>query len=119
MSTSGRTVTSDDGTTIAYERAGIGPALILVDAAGHYREFSSFGGLIGLLAADFTVYHYDRRGRGGSTDNPPYAVRRSRGPRRADRRSRRLGVPVRLLLRRAARPACRGERTHDSQAGAA
>jgi pimeloyl-ACP methyl ester carboxylesterase len=70
------TVTSKDGTSIAYEQAGTGPALILVDAAGHYREFSSFGGLIGLLAADFTVYHYDRRGRGASTDTAPYAVER-------------------------------------------
>jgi pimeloyl-ACP methyl ester carboxylesterase len=72
----GSTVTSSDGTSIAYERAGAGPALILVDAAGHYRDFTSFGGLIGLLAADFTVYHYDRRGRGGSTDTAPFAVER-------------------------------------------
>jgi pimeloyl-ACP methyl ester carboxylesterase len=71
-----RTVTSKDGTSIAYEVAGTGPALILVDAAGHYREFSSFDGLVGLLATDFTVYHYDRRGRGGSTDTAPFAVER-------------------------------------------
>lgn len=70
------TVTAKDGTSIAYEQAGGGPALILVDAAGHYREFSSFGGLIGLLVPHFTVYHYDRRGRGGSTDIQPYAVER-------------------------------------------
>ena len=69
-------VTSEDGTAIAYEQAGTGPALILVDAAGRSREFGSFGGLIGRLAADFTVYHYDRRGRGGSTDTAPYAVER-------------------------------------------
>ena len=69
-------VRSHDGTTIEFERSGIGPALILVDAAGHYRELSSFRGLIHLLAADFTVYHYDRRGRGGSTDTAPYAVER-------------------------------------------
>ena len=74
--TTSRTVTSKDGTSIAYEQFGSGPALILVDAAGHYRAFSSFGGLIGLLAPDFTVYHYDRRGRGGSTDTAPYAVER-------------------------------------------
>jgi pimeloyl-ACP methyl ester carboxylesterase len=74
--TTSKTVTSKDGTQIAYEQAGTGPALVLVDAAGHYRELSSFGGLIGLLAADFTVYHYDRRGRGGSTDTSPYAVER-------------------------------------------
>jgi pimeloyl-ACP methyl ester carboxylesterase len=47
-----------------------------VDAAGHYRAFSSFHGLIGLLAVNFTVYHYDRRGRGDSNDTPPYAVDR-------------------------------------------
>ena len=69
-------VTSRDGTVIAYERTGTGPPLILVDAAGHYRDFSSFRGLIGLLAADFTVYHYDRRGRGASTDTAPFAVER-------------------------------------------
>jgi pimeloyl-ACP methyl ester carboxylesterase len=74
--TTAKTVTSRDGTTIAYEVTGAGPALILVDAAGHYRAFSSFTGLIGLLAGHFTVYHYDRRGRGDSTDTPPYAVER-------------------------------------------
>ena len=61
-------VASRDGTVIAHERTGRGPALILVDAAGHYREFSSFTGLIDLLAREFTVFHYDRRGRGASTD---------------------------------------------------
>jgi pimeloyl-ACP methyl ester carboxylesterase len=75
-SATSKTVTSNDGTSIAYERAGAGPALILVDAAGHYRALSSFGGLIGLLAAHFTVYNYDRRGRGDSTDTAPYAVER-------------------------------------------
>jgi pimeloyl-ACP methyl ester carboxylesterase len=69
-------VRSADGTTIAFERSGAGPALILVDAAGHYRAFSSFTGLTELLAADFTVYNYDRRGRGASTDAAPYAVQR-------------------------------------------
>jgi pimeloyl-ACP methyl ester carboxylesterase len=67
---------SRDGTQIAFERSGDGPALILVDAAGHYRRFSSFGGLIGLLTPHFTVYHYDRRGRGDSSDTGPYAVGR-------------------------------------------
>jgi pimeloyl-ACP methyl ester carboxylesterase len=71
-----QTVMSKDGTSIAYDQAGTGPALILVDAAGHYRQLSSFGGLIGLLADDFTVYHYDRRGRGASGDTAPYAVER-------------------------------------------
>jgi pimeloyl-ACP methyl ester carboxylesterase len=70
------TVTSRDGTGIAYERAGTGPPLILVEAAGHYRAFSSFDGLMPLLAADFTVYRYDRRGRGDSGDTAPFAVER-------------------------------------------
>jgi pimeloyl-ACP methyl ester carboxylesterase len=70
------TVSSADGTPIAFERAGAGPALVLVDAAGHYRAFSSFTGLVGLLAPEFTVYQYDRRGRGHSGDSPPYAVAR-------------------------------------------
>jgi len=70
-------VTSPDGTALAYEREGEGPALVLVDAAGHFRQFSTFnGGLIALLASDFTVVSYDRRGRGFSTDNAPYAVER-------------------------------------------
>ncbi len=69
-------VTSADGTPLAVEHTGSGPALILVDAAAHYRAFSSFSGLIPLLADDFTVYHYDRRGRGDSGDTTPYAVER-------------------------------------------
>jgi pimeloyl-ACP methyl ester carboxylesterase len=74
--TTSATVTSTDGTVIAHERTGQGPALILIDAAGHYREFTSFGGLFDLLASKLTVYHYDRRGRGSSTDTQPYAVER-------------------------------------------
>lgn len=70
------TVTSADGTAIAYERMGAGPPLILVDCAGHYRALSSFGGLAGRLAHRFTVYQYDRRGRGDSGDTPPYSVDR-------------------------------------------
>lgn len=69
-------VRSHDGTEIAFECAGSGPPLILVDAAGHYRDFSSFRELIDLLVTDFTVYHYDRRGRGASSDAAPYAVQR-------------------------------------------
>src|SRR5262245_28735722 len=69
-------VRSADGTTIAFERTGSGPAVILVEAAAHYRAFSSFTGLAKLLAEHFTVYRYDRRGRGDSTDTPPYSVAR-------------------------------------------
>ena len=69
-------VTSRDGTSIAFERAGSGPALIAVDAAGSYRDFRPFPPPVEELAAHFTVYVYDRRGRGASTDTPPYAVDR-------------------------------------------
>jgi pimeloyl-ACP methyl ester carboxylesterase len=69
-------VTSRDGTSIAFERTGAGPALIVVDAAGNYRDFRPLRAPVELLSADFTVYVYDRRGRGGSTDTPPYAVER-------------------------------------------
>jgi pimeloyl-ACP methyl ester carboxylesterase len=70
------TVTSRDGTRVAYERAGTGPPLILIDPAGHFRANSPFGELADLLAKDFTVIRYDRRGRGASTDTPPYAPAR-------------------------------------------
>lgn len=69
-------VTSSDGTSIAFERAGTGPALILVDAAGCFRGFGPMGPLAALLASEFTVFTYDRRGRGDSTDTLPYAVDR-------------------------------------------
>jgi pimeloyl-ACP methyl ester carboxylesterase len=66
-------VRSADGTRIAFDRVGDGPPVILVEAALHYRDFSSFGGLIRLLSRDFSVYAYDRRGRGESTDTAPYS----------------------------------------------
>jgi pimeloyl-ACP methyl ester carboxylesterase len=69
-------VTSRDGTTIAYEVSGSGPPLILVDAASCYRESGPMRPLAAALAGDFTVYVFDRRGRGESTDTEPYAVER-------------------------------------------
>jgi pimeloyl-ACP methyl ester carboxylesterase len=75
MSVAG-TVTSGDGTSIAFERAGSGPPLIAVDAAGSYSGFRPFPAPVELLAPHFTVYVYDRRGRGASGDTPPYAVQR-------------------------------------------
>jgi pimeloyl-ACP methyl ester carboxylesterase len=69
-------VVSRDGTSIAFERSGAGPALILVDAAGNYRDFRPLRAPVELLAADFTVYVYDRRGRGASTDTLPYSIER-------------------------------------------
>lgn len=67
-------VVSADGTTIAYERQGAGPALVIVGGALNTRQ--SPGALIGPLAAHFTVIAYDRRGRGDSGDTPPYAIER-------------------------------------------
>ena len=69
-----RTVRSSDGTTIAYEQVGTGPVLILVGGALNNRH--STAGLVSLLEKSFMVLSYDRRGRGDSTDTPPYAVER-------------------------------------------
>jgi alpha-beta hydrolase superfamily lysophospholipase len=70
------TVTSADGTTIGYDRTGSGPPVILVDGALCHRRFGPAGPLAAKLAGQFTVYTYDRRGRSGSGDTPPYAVER-------------------------------------------
>lgn len=69
-------VISKDGTTIAFEQSGKGPAIILVDAAGGFRGFGPMGPLAAQLDSRFTVFTYDRRGRGDSTDTLPYAVDR-------------------------------------------
>lgn len=67
-------VTSNDGTIITYDRLGGGPPVILV-SGGSVDRWSN-AGLAGILVADFTVFNYDRRGRGESGDTPPYAVQR-------------------------------------------
>jgi pimeloyl-ACP methyl ester carboxylesterase len=69
------TLSSRDGTTIAYDEQGEGPPLILVDGALTVHSSGS-GELAKLLAPHFTVYGYDRRGRGESGDTLPYAVDR-------------------------------------------
>jgi pimeloyl-ACP methyl ester carboxylesterase len=68
------TATSRDGTTIALDRSGDGPPVILV--CGQSTTRSSNAALAALLAPDFTVLNYDRRGRGDSGDTLPYAVER-------------------------------------------
>jgi pimeloyl-ACP methyl ester carboxylesterase len=70
------TTVSSDGTKIAYERSGEGPALILVDGALCYRAFGPSKALAKELEQYFTVYRYDRRARGESGDTKPYAVER-------------------------------------------
>lgn len=67
-------VRSKDGTSIAYERIGSGPAVILV--GGGAVDRSENAPLASELAQHFTVYNYDRRGRGDSRDTLPYAVQR-------------------------------------------
>jgi len=69
-----RTVTSKDGTTIAFDQVGNGLALILVGGALEQRAMDVE--TVQLLAQHFTVFHYDRRGRGDSTDTQPFAVER-------------------------------------------
>jgi pimeloyl-ACP methyl ester carboxylesterase len=67
-------VQSSDGTAIAYERSGDGPALVIV--GGAFADAATAAPLAAVLAPRFTVYAYDRRGRGASGDTPPYAVDR-------------------------------------------
>ena len=69
-----QTVTSKDGTKIALDVQGSGPAVVLV--SGGSVDRGSNAGLADALEADFTVYNYDRRGRGDSGDTLPYAVER-------------------------------------------
>jgi pimeloyl-ACP methyl ester carboxylesterase len=69
-----QTVTSKDGTKIAYEKTGNGPALILV--GGAFQDHNGLAAHAALLAEKFTVYNYDRRGRGESGNTEPYAVER-------------------------------------------
>jgi pimeloyl-ACP methyl ester carboxylesterase len=69
-------VTSADGSQIAYDCVGSGPAIILVDGALCRRAFGPMPKLAALLSQHFTVLSYDRRGRGDSSDTQPYAVAR-------------------------------------------
>jgi pimeloyl-ACP methyl ester carboxylesterase len=70
------TVTSRDGTAIAYDVAGDGPAVILVDGALGFRAFGGSPQLAALLAHGCRAYSYDRRGRGDSGDTQPYRLER-------------------------------------------
>jgi pimeloyl-ACP methyl ester carboxylesterase len=69
-----QSVTSKDGTIITYDRLGAGEPVVLI--SGGSVDKSSNAGLAELLAAHFTVYNYDRRGRGASGDTLPYSVER-------------------------------------------
>jgi pimeloyl-ACP methyl ester carboxylesterase len=68
------TVTSADGTRIAFDRFGDGPPIIM--AAGAFNDRSTTEPLSRALAAHCTAFNYDRRGRGDSGDTAPYSVQR-------------------------------------------
>lgn len=69
-------VTSKDGTKIGYSVVGAGPPIVLVDGALCWRASGPAGPLAEQLKDRFTVYTYDRRGRGESGDTKPFAVER-------------------------------------------
>ncbi len=72
-----KTITSKDGTMIAFDQFGSGPVVILVAGALQYRAFDQgMVPLAELLSQHFTVFHYDRRGRGDSTDPQTYELER-------------------------------------------
>jgi pimeloyl-ACP methyl ester carboxylesterase len=66
-------VTSKDGTVLAVDRTGAGPAVVCVGGALNDRHST---GWVAARLTGFTAYSYDRRGRGDSGDTPPYAVER-------------------------------------------
>lgn len=68
------TTTSADGTTLAYDRVGTGPALVFVPGVFNLRD--TCAPIADALADSFTSYTYDRRARGDSGDTQPYAVER-------------------------------------------
>jgi pimeloyl-ACP methyl ester carboxylesterase len=68
------TVTSRDGTTIAFDRLGEGPPVVLV--CGGSVDRMADAPIAQQLAPDLTVFNYDRRGRGDSGDTQPYAIER-------------------------------------------
>jgi pimeloyl-ACP methyl ester carboxylesterase len=71
------TVRSADGTAIAFDVHGDGPPLVLVGGAFQHRAIDQrTATLAQALGERFTVIHYDRRGRGDSTDTPPWSVER-------------------------------------------
>jgi pimeloyl-ACP methyl ester carboxylesterase len=70
------TTMSTDGTRIAFDRAGQGPAVIVVDGALCYRASGPSASFAELLTPHFTVFTYDRRGRGDSGNTAPYATER-------------------------------------------
>jgi pimeloyl-ACP methyl ester carboxylesterase len=69
-----RKANSKDGTTIAFDQSGEGPAVILV--VGAFNDRATGAPLARFLERHFTVFNYDRRGRGESGDTATYAIER-------------------------------------------
>lgn len=67
-------VRSKDGTKLAYNKTGAGPPLIYITGASCFRSFSPILKAVKVFSQHFTVYNYDRRGRGDSSDTAPYTV---------------------------------------------
>ncbi|WP_026926948.1 alpha/beta fold hydrolase [Granulicoccus phenolivorans] len=71
------TVTSADGTRLAYTAWGAGAPIVIIDGATAHRATTAENpATAALLADEFLVINYDRRGRGDSDDHLPYAVER-------------------------------------------
>jgi pimeloyl-ACP methyl ester carboxylesterase len=64
---------STDGTSIAFDREGEGPPVVLV---GGFPDRSANTRLLEHLSQRFTVFNYDRRGHGDSGDTQPWALQR-------------------------------------------
>lgn len=71
-----KTIQSKDGTTLAYDVAGKGPALIYITGATCHREFKPVQYDAEVYSTAFTVYNYDRRGRGDSGNTLPWSADR-------------------------------------------
>ncbi|WP_169086203.1 alpha/beta fold hydrolase [Paenibacillus sp. PL91] len=71
-----KTTRSKDGTTLAYDVYGSGPALLYITGASCYRSFKPIVQDAKVFATEFTVYSYDRRGRGDSGNTLPYSIER-------------------------------------------
>ena len=71
-----KTTKSRDSTTLAYDVSGSGPALIYITGASCFRSFKPILQDVRVFSEAFTVYNYDRRGRGDSGDTPPYSMER-------------------------------------------
>src|ERR1700716_4224855 len=67
-------VTSSDGTEIVFESSGNGPPVVII--GGGPTDRSANSPVVELLATQFKVFNYDRRGRGGSGDTAPFTVER-------------------------------------------